>query len=254
MINQIKNKIFIVRRKLLQVLAKSQLSANKQLWSALVEYITQSSSTGCNHTDYLVLYKQIRQKKPQEVLELGTGVSTLVIAHALYENAVETGTYGRVTSMEESSEWLEMSRALLPDKYRTCVDFCLSGTVEDKFSLYRGVRYEVVPERKYDYVFIDGPSTKSPLDGTPTFDFDLLNILRTAERPISGLIDKRVSTCFVLQQILGKEKLRYDPILHLGFITNCSKNDLKNLTSSLSSENFENSFRLFGKTQLSMSS
>lgn len=124
--------------------------------------------------------------------------------------------------------------------------------MEDRFSLFRGVRYRDVPDKQYDFVFVDGPKTTSPADGAPTFDFDFLHILRAAEYPVSGLIDKRVSTCFVLQQVLGVEKLRYSPVLHLGFVAPCTKSDLGNLAEKLSSVNFEGSFGLVGKTTLSM--
>ena len=62
-------------------------------------------------------------------------------------------------------------------------------------------------EDAYDFVFVDGPKYRSPHDGHPTFDFDYLHILRNSKIPVAGLIDQRVSTVFVLQQVLGKEKI-----------------------------------------------
>ena len=43
------------------------------------------------------------------------------------------------------------------------VDFCLSDTVEDYFSLFRGMRYRDVPDRPYEFIFIDGPKYHCPL-------------------------------------------------------------------------------------------
>lgn len=179
-------------------------------------------------------------------------MSTLVIAHALLENERETGVCGRVTSMEESEQWLTMSQRLLPVRYQPYVEFRLSDTIEDKFSLFRGVRYRDIPERGYDFVFVDGPKYQSPLDGTPTFDFDFLHILRTAKNPVAGLIDKRVSTCFALQMVLGPKKVRYSPVKGLGFIEPCTSEDLGDLDRTLSSANFAASMQTFGQTLLRM--
>lgn len=242
----------VALRKLAEINARSALKANPTLWAALQDYLEKTKSTGCGLSDYHALYQEIRSRRPMHVLECGTGVSTLVIAQALRENEAETGRRGHVTSMEEYGEWLEMSRGLLPEVYHDFVDFQLSDTVEDQFSLFRGVRYRDIPARPYDFVFVDGPKYHSPLDGTPTFDFDFLHVLRTADHEVSGLIDKRVSTCFVLQQILGRTKLRYDPVRHLGFIAPCTKHSLGQLQADLSSLNFEPSLRALANARLSM--
>lgn len=240
----------VALRKLAQWRSRRELARNPELWRALQEYLRETKSTGCGYIDYSSLYREIRARKPVEVLECGTGVTTLVIAHALVENELETGVRGRVTSMEETEEWLEMSRRLLPGRYQPYVDFRLSDTVEDRFSLFRGVRYRDIPARDYEFVFIDRPKYHSPVDGTPTFDFDYLHVLRTARKPVAALIDKRVSTCFVLQQVLGTDKLHYSPIEGLGHVAACTCGDLGALDTDLSSTNFARSFSPFGRTSL----
>ena len=192
--------------------AKLFLRQTPELWSELHHYLQRTESTGCGYVDYAELYRLIRKNKPTEILECGTGVSTLVIAHALMENEANTGVRGRVTSMEEHARWLQMSRNLLPIRYAPYVDFVLSETTEDRYSLFRGMRYASLPEREYDFVFVDGPSYVSPGDGGATFDFDLLHVLRGSRKLVSALVDKRVSTVFVLQQLLGTRKLR-DPLI-----------------------------------------
>ena len=199
------------------------------------------------------MYSAIRERRPLEVLECGSGVSTLIIAHALKENEAQTGQRGRVTSMDEHREWSEMAARLLPQTYHPYVDFRVSETVQDQFSLFRGVRYRDVPDRAYQFVFIDGPNYHSPVDGTPTFDFDFIHVLRMARQPVEALIDKRVSTCFVLQQLLGTAKVRYSPVRGLGTVAPCVAADLGVLQTELSSVNFQKSFNLIGKTRLAMS-
>ena len=246
------SKLEIALRKLKQIRSERKLRKNVELWTALQEYLTKSASSGCGYIDYACLYEIVRGAKPVEVLECGTGVSTLVIAHALMENERETGVSGRVTSMEEHMDWLEMSRTLLPPQYSKYVSFELSNTVEDSYSLFRGVRYSTLPERAYDFVFVDGPKYMSPQDGGATFDFDFIHVLRTAEKPVSCLIDKRLSTVFVLQQLLGTDKVTYSAVAGLGHIKPCTKDDLGKIATSISSKNFANSLRLFGNSKLSI--
>jgi hypothetical protein len=154
--------------------------------------------------------------------------------------------------MEEYAAWHDMSVNLLPKQYKKYVDFQLSGTVEDKYSLFRGVRYENIPNRAYDFVFVDGPKYSSPVDGVATFDFDYIYVLRSSDQPIGCLIDKRVSTCFVLQQLLGADKVRYSAVLGLGIIRSCTRNDLGSIETSMSSQNFNKSFRVLGNSKLSI--
>ena len=231
--------------------AKRVLKRNVLLWNALQLYLKETKSTGCGYIDYACLYKTIRSMKPTEVLECGTGVSTLIIAHALMENEIETQKKGgRVTSMEENEGWLEMSRKFLPQKYAKWVDFRLSETIEDQYSIFRGVRYKDVPDRAYDFVFVDGPKYVSPVDSHATFNFDYLKVLRNSDKPVGCLIDKRLSTVFVFQQLPGINKVKYSIVNGLGYVKPCTRNDLGTIANSISSKNFRSSMRVVKNRRL----
>ena len=88
--------------------AEVRLKAMSELWSDIQHYIEKSSATGASMSDYLTLYEEVRRLKPVEVLELGTGVSTVILVRALMDNAAEGAPMGRVTSMEESADWTAM--------------------------------------------------------------------------------------------------------------------------------------------------
>ncbi len=152
--------------------------------------------------------------------------------------------------MEEHEEWFEMSRKLLPNKFAKYVDFRLSGIIEDQYSLFRGVRYEAIPDRAYDFVFVDGPKYISPVDGSATFDFDYIHLLRSSGKPVGCLVDKRLSTVFVLQQLLGTDKVKYSTVTGLGYVKPCTKEDLGTLATSISSKNYQGSMRLLGNSKL----
>lgn len=252
LIQILRRRLFIEIRRWTEWYARIYLKRRPELWRELLRYTEKSGSTGCNMTDYYALYKKIRRIQPTEVLECGTGVSTLVIAHALKENEEGTGKNGRVTSMEEATEWAAMAEELLPDLYRNRVEIVVSPTMEDSFSMFRGIRYRDTPQREYDFVFVDGPKYRSPQDGHPTFDFDFLHVLQNSRIPVAGLIDQRVSTVFVLQQLLGKDKVRYSPALGIGYLSACNRDDLGKLSEDLSSANFVPSFRVLTRTRLHM--
>ena len=78
--------------------------------------------------------------------------------------------------MEDKEQWYRMAQDLLPAALSPYVDLVLSPRVEDGWYMFRGVRYEAVPDRPYDFVFVDGPDFDAPSDGTLTFDFFVSSI------------------------------------------------------------------------------
>lgn len=199
-------------------------------WAPLHDYLAKTGVTGCSYSDYWCLYKAIRQYRPQEVLELGTGASTIVIAHALMENGG-----GHLTSMEESDVWYRQAVQNLPEGLP--VSIVHSATVEDCFSIFRGVRYRDTPDRPYDFVFVDGPSYRTA-NGEVTFDFDLIFLAARATKPFRAIIDKRVSTCFVMQRVFPG-KVRYVPHLGLAFVDLVTAADLREIDRTSPSQSFD---------------
>jgi hypothetical protein len=218
----------VARRRLAAMHARQALSRTRA-WQPLQRYLERTKSTGCSYIDYWHLYEQIRTHRPREVLELGTGASTIVLAHAVSEYGG-----GRVTSMEESEDWYRHAKQNLPSDLS--VEIVLSETVEDAFSLFRGIRYRDVPDRAYDFVFVDGPGYTTK-DGHVTFDFDLIRLIESAKTPLRAVIDKRVSTCFVLQRVLPG-KVRYVPHLGLCFVDAVTHTDLRPIDRRTPSSSF----------------
>jgi len=214
-----------------------------------VGYREKSLSTGCSFTDFATLHRYIKDKKPKEILECGTGISTIVMAYALKENAGGGG--GRIISMESVKEYYDMAVKLLPASLSRHVEIVYSPVIEDSFSFYRGVRYRDVPlDRQYDFMFIDGPSYVSPTDGAITFDFDYIHVVKNSDHPVYAIIDKRMSTCYVIQKVFGVEKLKYDPFRHLGFVGPCTRKHLRCFNNKGPSFAFDESRKLLGITEL----
>lgn len=199
---------------------------NGELWSFLDAYRQKSHFSGTYYYKYLKLYQLISRHKFKEILECGSGVSTIIIAFALRHNGS-----GRVTSMEQhSGEYFQRLLDIFPREPESFVEFKTSSIFLDHYGFLRGVRYSEVPERPYDFVFIDGPSTASPTDGEPTFDFDFISVIR---RPLMGkmraLIDNRKSTEWALRQIFGESNVKYHSTSSLGYVKAVDKSDMRGM-------------------------
>ena len=129
-----------LRRRRASVLARwasadavRRLKAHAELWQILDEYCQRSNSTGCSFTDYWQLYSLVRRMRPAEILECGTGVSTVVMAVALRDNERRYGEPGRITSMEDGIHWFEHAKDILPKELEPYVDLVLIMTVNPGF-------------------------------------------------------------------------------------------------------------------------
>lgn len=243
--------IFKILRVLFEKFSKYKLERNKLLIKELNEYLNRTGSTGCNYTDYFKLYQHIRKHKPTEILECGTGVSTVLIAFALKENYDENKIRGRVTSMESYQKYFDMQKHIFPTQLLEYTEFILSDTVEDYYSIFRGIRYENIPkERNYDFIFVDGPNYESKIDKTMTFNFDLIHVVRNSKTNLFAIVDKRISSCFVYQKIFGLNKVRYNAISHLCSVGPLNKYDLLDFDKSTPSKAFTKSFKFYGNSKL----
>ncbi len=228
--------------------AEAKLRKMPALWADIGHYVAISSATGASMSDYLTLYEEVRRLKPVEVLELGTGVSTVVLVHALMANAAEGLPMGRVTSMEESADWTAMARSALPEHIATHAELLHSPKIDGIYKMFRGVQYTEIPDRPYTFVFSDGPQRHSPVNGDKLFDLDLIHIVRRSGRMVNALVDNHYLTFYVLQKVFGPELARYDVSKRLMFVGPVRDADVRHLKK----ENFLPDLRLFGRTELKL--
>jgi len=222
------------RRPYLEQQAIQKIKENEKLYEALSRFIERAKATGANYYDYWMLYRYIRTKKPKEVLECGTGVTTVAMAHALFENEEENGVRGRITSMEDIEMYYQDAIACFPEYLKKYVDFVCTPKIEDYYHIFRGVRYRDVPEdRQYDFVYIDGPGTSAPSDGHKTFDFDIIRVVERSEKPVFALVDTRMSGCWVYKHLFKEGKIVFDYVNEVGIIGPCTKKDLRTHTNEI---------------------
>lgn len=228
--------------------AERALRRNCALWNLLQAAATGNPVTGVSYSDYLTLYDEVRRHKPREILECGTGLSTIALAQALRENEVDGHGRGRITSMEDNAAWLENAKARFPAELLPYVEFVLSAKQDAVFKCFRGVGYSGVPDRPYDFVFSDGPDRRSPVNGDKLFNTDLIEIIRRSSRPVRAIVDDHFLTCYVLQKILGPENARYSARRKLLFVGPVTKDDV----GYLERENFLPDLRLFAPTEFKL--
>jgi len=218
------------------------------LWSAMMEYTKGSDVTGASMSDFLTLYQHVRSHKPMEILELGTGVSSVVLAHALLDNANEGHGLGHITSMEEDENWHRTAVENLPENLHRIVDIRHSPKIDGAYKLFRGVRYTEIPDRPYDFVFSDGPERHSPVNNDKLFDLDLILIVMRSDRPVRAIVDNHYLTFYVLQKVFGIKHARYSVSHRLMFVGPVDKSHARHLRK----ENFIPDLRLFAPTELKL--
>ena len=136
-----------------------------------------SSEIPIDAYDLYNLHKLIRKRKPSQLIELGSGFSTIVQAHALMQNHQDNGDlppdpnlhgnspHGILYSREASEYWFENSRSKIPDFLLPYVDLQYSPA---KLILIEGELchcYTNLPNINPDFFYLDGPAGED-VEGT----------------------------------------------------------------------------------------
>ena len=93
--------------------------------------------------------------KPKMILELGGGYSTIAITYALAKNFEEHGVNGKLYSYDQSYEYLELTKKLIPEQLKSYVEFFHSDLVVKKLDNYEVSIYKSLKVQKYDLVYED---------------------------------------------------------------------------------------------------
>jgi hypothetical protein len=179
--------------------ARRRLQADPDFWRCLSPIFSNSISTGCDFYELWTLYQHVRKTRPKCILELGSGVSTIVMAYAIH--SLENENYSCVfVSMEESERYHAQLQQLIPKDLAPVVDHVLCAA-EDR-PLDNGLiarRYAAKPRHAYDFVFIDGPQCPKAEN---YFDGDLLDAMAWNDQPFVAFLDERLKTRRHLKKLL----------------------------------------------------
>ena len=145
------------------------------------------------------LINVINKIKPKLVLELGGGYSTIAIAFALSQNLKKFKIKGKLFSYDQSEEYLEITRQILPDNLKDFVQFKFSKLKEKKIENVNVSLYEDLEIKEYDLVYEDRFFLNSNYDiGGDVF----LLYKKTGNLP-SIVIDGHLKTISFLKQKIG---------------------------------------------------
>jgi len=198
----------------------------------------QSKSTGLSFIDYACLYRFVSDYRPRYLLECGTGISTHIIARAMYEHCYDhyEGDI-KLISMESEKEWYNEAIKLYPHEFSNFLEIVFSPVDYHQYSFVRGTVYRDVPDYPYDSVFIDGPDTQGMCN------MDFVKLVESSESPIYGIIDGRRRTALAYSYIFGGKKIVY---YRFGFsyLGPFSKRDLLSKTNLM--EVFRRSIKVHG--------
>lgn len=210
----IKKTLFKIRNKIkhYHVLSKTWIAhthcrwRNKRQFKILDGYISRYRSNGglknpFQHYKLFSLVQILQEEKPQAILELGTGLSTIFFSKYVRENRDVS-----LTCVDESRYWLENSRKLA-EIDESDDRFCMIAAKKlfIHHSKLKQIKYDVDLENKFDCVFIDGPS--SEVDGIKHKDAVNTNIFDVAERALPRLIivDIRRATVEEIRKRYGEK-------------------------------------------------
>ena len=136
--------------------------------SSVINLVPLSDPISIDYVDLARLHSLITNRKCLNVLELGSGFSSLVIAHALkinsdssnglLPNSLRRRNPWHLDSVDESEDWLKITRSRIPANLESYITFhCKKvslGTFLDRAVTY----YHDIPNHPYDLIYVDGPS------------------------------------------------------------------------------------------------
>lgn len=201
-----------ILRSLDELRARRRLARDRDLWRVLEPISRSSASTGCTFHELDRLYASVIDHRPARVLELGAGISTIVLAYAARRVEAEGGTPPLIVSMEESAYYHDDLDKLIPEEVRHHVRLVLSP-VEDRAEPggLIGRRYARTPAHAYDLVFIDGPQVPKMRVDPRYFDADLLDVIDWNPGAFTAWLDDREGTRLNLGRLLPWAGMDYDP-------------------------------------------
>lgn len=153
------------------------------------------------YNDLWFLYSAVRKYRPKVLVELGSGVSTAVLAKAVEDNADN----GFLYSIDAVNEWAESTRASMPVELKGFYEILYSPAQEVTYHCSCGVgvrafRHQQLPDIVPDFLYLDGP----PLNPDVIVSVDVLDLEPKLERGFHMIIDGRQENMHFLRRNLTR--------------------------------------------------
>ena len=151
---------------LLEILEVHNYATNQEIMSVI-----EPKPIPIDFVDLARLHSLITTRKCLNVLELGSGFSSLVIAHALkmnsdfnhglLPNSLRRQDPWHLDSIDESDDWLKITKSRIPINLKSYVTFHCRRVSLGTFTNRPVTYYHDIPNRAYDLIYVDGPSQYS---------------------------------------------------------------------------------------------
>jgi hypothetical protein len=143
------------------------------------------------------------------VLELGPGVSTIVMGYAA-KKLRASGYACQVVAMEDILFYYEDLKKLLPAELNDCVQLILSPVEDREVNGFIARRYVNKPQHEYGLVFIDGPEIPSQKEDPRYLDGDILDVAEWNKKPFTAYLDCRIGTRDALKVLMPRATIHWD--------------------------------------------
>jgi len=116
------------------------------------------------YADLWFLYWNVKQRKPQIILEFGSGISTICLAQALVDNGS-----GLLYSVDDVEKWATSTAACIPPHLKAVCDVRYSPVRKLPFpGTQCALKFIDLPKVIPNLAYLDGPCADGP--GRPAID------------------------------------------------------------------------------------
>ena len=198
-----------LKQYLQEVHGMKKLKADTDLWTVLEPICEASSSTGCTFHEMYLLYSHILKHRPSHVLELGAGVSTVVMGYAAKKVSASGKPCG-IVAMEDSEFYYDDLKKLVPESLGDYVSLVLSPTEDREVDGFIARCYTKKPKHEYGMTFIDGPEIPSQKEDPRFLDGDILDVVAWNRKPSTAYLDCRIGTRDAIAKLIPKATIHWD--------------------------------------------
>ncbi|MGI9175445.1 MAG: hypothetical protein ACR2GR_09035 [Rhodothermales bacterium] len=186
--------------------------------SGVTPFIDEFHATQPGHAippcyrDLWFLYKSVRTRRPKVVWEFGSGISTVVLTKALFDNGE-----GHLYSMDAEAQWAAVTTAAIPSRIAQFCTVMHSPADEVNYKGRLAFQHRVVPEVMPNFAYLDGP----PLTPQRNIAIDLMLIEDELPADFFLVIDGRKENTSFLQQnferryVFKQREVSYQPVFEL---------------------------------------
>lgn len=161
--------------------------------------------------DLWFLYCAVRRRRPEIILEFGSGCSTVILSQALCDNYNKMGHRGLLYSVDADEYWAKENIRHMPEHLSTFARISYSPLIEIELHGVSGFRHLQAPEVTPDFLYLDGPAlTRDRRVAVDVLDMER----RLPPHSFFMVVDGRREQCIFLAQHLDSSfKMKHNSIL-----------------------------------------